>query len=157
TSMQSLSEKHNLPKRQVSFWIQKYRLSGVDSLKRKKTKRSFSAEFKIDVINYYQTHDETLAEVSARFDVNKCQISSWRTAFNKHGIEALKSHPKGRKSKVKNDKKKLRHLINKNELDQLREELAKKNQELYDTKLENDILKKSMTLFGTSKDAKKHK
>ncbi|MDT6952337.1 helix-turn-helix domain-containing protein [Companilactobacillus alimentarius] len=154
TSMQSLSEKHNLPKRQVSFWIQKYRLSGVDSLKRKKTKRSFSAEFKIDVINYYQTHDETLAEVSARFDVNKCQISSWRTAFNKHGIEALKSHPKGRKSKVKNDKKKLRHLINKNELDQLREELAKKNQELYDTKLENDILKKSMTLFGTSKDAK---
>ncbi|WP_459576442.1 transposase, partial [Companilactobacillus alimentarius] len=118
---------------------------------------SFSAEFKIDVINYYQTHDETLAEVSARFDVNKCQISSWRTAFNKHGIEALKSHPKGRKSKVKNDKKKLRHLINKNELDQLREELAKKNQELYDTKLENDILKKSMTLFGTSKDAKKHK
>ncbi|MDT6952213.1 helix-turn-helix domain-containing protein [Companilactobacillus alimentarius] len=36
TSMQSLSEKHNLPKRQVSFWIQKYRLSGVDSLKRKK-------------------------------------------------------------------------------------------------------------------------
>ncbi|GAB5057670.1 hypothetical protein COSHB9_20600 [Companilactobacillus alimentarius] len=27
TSMQSLSEKHNLPKRQVSFWIQKYRLS----------------------------------------------------------------------------------------------------------------------------------
>jgi transposase len=157
TSMQSLSEKHNLPKRQVSFWIQKYRLSGVDSLKRKKTKRSFSAEFKIDVINYYQTHDETLAEVSARFDVNKCQISSWRMAFNKHGIEALKSHPKGRKSKVKNDKKKLRHLINKNELDQLREELAKKNQELYDTKLENDILKKSMTLFGTSKDAKKHK
>lgn len=157
TSMQSLSEKHNLPKRQVSFWIQKYRLSGVDSLKRKKTKRSFSAEFKIYVINYYQTHDETLAEVSARFDVNKCQISSWRTAFNKHGIEALKSHPKGRKSKVKNDKKKLRHLINKNELDQLREELAKKNQELYDTKLENDILKKSMTLFGTSKDAKKHK
>lgn len=157
TSMQSLSEKHNLPKRQVSFWIQKYRLSGVDSLKRKKTKRSFSAEFKIDVINYYQTHDETLAEVSARFDVNKCQISSWRTAFNKHGIEALKSHPKGRKSKVKNDKKKLRHLINKNELDQLREELAKKNQELYDTKLENDILKKSMTLFGTSKDEKKHK
>lgn len=157
TSMQSLSEKHNLPKRQVSFWIQKYRLSGVDSLKRKKTKRSFSAEFKIDVINYYQTHDETLAEVSARFDVNKCQISSWRTAFNKHGIEALKSHPKGRKSKVKSDKKKLRHLINKNELDQLREELAKKNQELYDTKLENDILKKSMTLFGTSKDAKKHK
>lgn len=54
-------------------------------------------------------------------------------------MEALKSHQKGRKSKVKHDKKKLRHLVNKNKLDQLREELAKKNQELYDRKLENDI------------------
>ncbi|MEE6680397.1 hypothetical protein PS415_08510 [Pediococcus pentosaceus] len=33
----------------------------------------------------------------------------------------------------------------------------KKNQELYDAKLENEILKKSMTLFGTSKDERKHK
>ncbi|CAJ2230828.1 transposase [Companilactobacillus paralimentarius] len=27
TSIQSLSEKYNLSRRQVSFWIQKYRLS----------------------------------------------------------------------------------------------------------------------------------
>ncbi|MGQ2376695.1 transposase [Companilactobacillus zhachilii] len=157
TSIRHLSEKHNLPHKQVGFWIQKYRLSGVDSLKRKRVKRNFSAEFKIDVINYYQTHDETLAEVSAKFDVNSCQISAWRTGFNQYGIEALKSHPKGRKSKVKHDKKKLRKLANKNEVDQLREELAQKNKELYDTKLENDILKKSMTLFGTSKGEKKRK
>ncbi|HFU5905310.1 TPA: helix-turn-helix domain-containing protein, partial [Enterococcus faecium] len=47
--------------------------------------------------------------------------------------------------------------VNKNEIDQLREELTKKNQELYDAKLENEILKKSMTPFGTSKDERKHK
>ncbi|WP_246001206.1 helix-turn-helix domain-containing protein [Companilactobacillus musae] len=35
-SMNSLARKHGLPKRQVSIWIQKFRLSGVDSLKRKK-------------------------------------------------------------------------------------------------------------------------
>lgn len=153
-SMRHLAEKHNISKRQVIFWIQKYRLSGADALKRKRSKRNFTAEFKIDVINYYQTHDETLAEVSAKFDVNSCQISFWRTAFNQYGIEALKSHPKGRKSKLKHDKKKLRKLVNKNEVDRLREELAKKNQELYDTKPENNILKKSMTLFGTSKGEK---
>ncbi|KRL44950.1 hypothetical protein FD29_GL000920 [Companilactobacillus mindensis DSM 14500] len=72
-------------------------------------------------------------------------------------MEALKSHPKGRKPKVKLDKKKLRNLVNKNEVDRLREELAKKNKELHDTKLENDILKKSMTLFGTSKGERKRK
>lgn len=86
------------------------------------------------MINYYQTYDETLAEVPAKFDVNSYQISLWRTAFNQYGIEALKPHPKGRKTKVKHNKKKLRKLVNKNE-----------------------ILKKSMTLFGTSKDERKHK
>ena len=93
------------------------------------------------MINYYQTHDETLAEVSAKFDVNSCQISLWRTAFNQYGIETLKPYPKGRKTKVKHNRKKLRKLVNKNEIDQLREELTKKNQELYDAKLENEILK----------------
>ncbi|MCG0678803.1 hypothetical protein IMAU80009_03496 [Lactiplantibacillus plantarum] len=84
---------------------------------------------------------KTLAEVSAKFDVNSCQISLWRTAFDQYGIEALKPHPKDRKTKVKHNKKKLRKLVNKNEIDQLREELTKKNQELYDAKLENEILK----------------
>ncbi|WP_063845750.1 helix-turn-helix domain-containing protein [Lactiplantibacillus plantarum] len=147
-SISLLSKKRNLPRIQVGRWIQNFRLSGADALKRRRVKRSFSVEFKVDVINYYQTHDETLAEVSAKFDVNSCQISLWRTAFNQYGIEALKPHPKGRKTlkphpkgrktKVKHNKKKLRKLVNKNEIDQLREELTKKNQELYDAKLEDE-------------------
>nr|WP_248618836.1 helix-turn-helix domain-containing protein [Latilactobacillus curvatus] len=51
------------------------------------------------MINYYQTHDETLAEVSAKFDVNSCQISLWRTAFNQDGIEALSLIRKAEKPK----------------------------------------------------------
>ncbi|KZU53561.1 hypothetical protein Nizo3893_2726 [Lactiplantibacillus plantarum] len=39
---------------------------------------------------------------------------------------------------MKHNKKKLRKLVNKNEIDQLREELTKKNQELYDAKLEDE-------------------
>lgn len=74
-----------------------------------------------------------------KYPLDLMLTSVWRRVFNKCGMEALKSHQKGRKSKVKHDKKKLRHLVNKNKLDQLREELAKKNQELYDRKLENDI------------------
>ncbi|WP_260197373.1 transposase [Lactiplantibacillus pentosus] len=80
-SISLLSKKRNLPRIQVGRWIQNFRLSGADALKRRRVKRSFSVEFKVDVIKYYQTHDETLAEVSAKFDVNSCQISLWRTAF----------------------------------------------------------------------------
>ncbi len=40
---------------------QQYHLNGIETLKRYKTRRKFSAEFKWYVINYYQTHDESLS------------------------------------------------------------------------------------------------
>ncbi len=130
------------PRIQVGRWIQNFRFERRKSSKRRRVKRSFSVEFKVDVINYYQTHDETLAKYPQKLTSILVKSSLWRTAFNQYGIESLKPHPKGRKTKVKHKKKKLRKLVNKNEIDQLREELTKKNQELYDAKLENENLKK---------------
>lgn len=98
-----------------------------------------------------------MAEVAARFNVLTSQVSIWRSSFARDGIEALKPHPKGRPSKVKRTKKQLRQLANKTEVERLKEELAKKNQELYDTKLERDILKKSLSLFGPSRPERKPK
>ncbi|EEW52643.1 hypothetical protein HMPREF0494_2187 [Limosilactobacillus antri DSM 16041] len=98
-----------------------------------------------------------MAEVVARFAVLTSQISIWRSQFKRSGIAALKPQPKGRPSKMKHTKKQARQLANKSELDWLKEELAKKNQELYDTKLERDISKKSLSLFGPSKPERKPK
>ncbi|NMV55882.1 helix-turn-helix domain-containing protein [Lactobacillus reuteri] len=95
--------------------------------------------------------------MSARFDILAAQVSAWRTQFKRDGITALKPHPKGRPSKVKRTKKQIRQLANKSEVEQLKEELAKKNQELYNTKLERDLLKKSLSLFGPSKPGRKPK
>ena len=98
-----------------------------------------------------------MAEVAARFDVLPAQISVWCSQFERVGITALKPHQKGRLSKMKHTKKQARQLANKSELERLKEELAKKNRELYDTKLERDILKKSLSLFGPSKPGRKPK
>ena len=43
------------------------------------------------------------------------------------------------------------------EIERLKEELAQTKQELYDVKMDRDILKKSLALFGPSKLDKKHK
>ncbi|MCQ0053606.1 transposase [Pediococcus pentosaceus] len=157
TSGAELARNHQLPKRQVNRWLQQYRLNGIETLKWHKTKRKFSAEFKWNVINYYQTHDESLAEVAGKYNVLACQICTWRKTFIRDGYSGLGPHPKGRPTKMKRSKKQIRQLEKQSELERLRNELAKKNQELYATKLENDILKKSMTLFGPSKDVKKPK
>ena len=132
-------------------------MNGIDGLKRRRHKRIFTAEFKLNVIDYYQTHEDSMAEVAARFDILMSQVSIWRSKFEREGITALKPHPKGRPPKVKHTKKQLRQLAHQSELDHLKEELAKKKQELYETKMERDILKKSQSLFGPSKPGRKLK
>ena len=152
-----LSEKYQISERRIAEWIQRYRMSGIDALKRRCHNRTFTTDFKLNVIDYYQTHEDSMVEVAACFDVLTAQISVWRSQFKRDGITALKPHPKGRPSKMKYTKKQARQLANKSELERLKEELAKKNQELYDTKLERDLLKKSLSLFGPSKPGRKPK
>lgn len=152
-----LSEKYQISGRRIAEWIQRYRMSGIDALKRWRHKRTFTTDFKLSVIDYYQAYENSMTEVAARFDVLPAQISVWCSQFERDGITALKPHPKGRLSKMKHTKKQARQLANKSELERLKEELAKKNRELYDTKLERDILKKSLSLFGPSKPGRKPK
>lgn len=156
-STNTLSKKYQIGKRQIAEWIQRYRLNGIDGLKRRRQKRTFTTDFKLNVIDYYQTHEDSMAEVAARFDILAAQVSAWRTQFKRDGITALKPHPKGRPSKVKHTKKQVRKLAKQSEVERLKEELAKKNQELYDTRLERDLLKKSLSLFGPSKPGRKPK
>ena len=71
-----------------------------------------------------------MAEVAARFDILTAQVSVWRSQFERDGITALESLPKGRPSKMKRTKKQIRQLANKSELERLKEELAKKSRTL---------------------------
>lgn len=156
-SISELAKKHDVPKRQIFSWIQNYQLGGTKTLKGRTTRRKFSTTFKLNVIDYYQTHDESLATVAAKYDILACQISIWRTKFSCNGIEALKPHQKGRPSKVKRKKKTISAPVKQSEVEQLRAELIQKNKELYEIRLENDIIKKSIALFGPSKDDVKPK
>lgn len=140
-SVNDLGKRYDIGPRLIAKWIQRYRMEGPNSLKLRRRRQAFTTDFKLNVIDYYQTHEDSTAEVAARFNILASQISIWRSQFKRDGIKALEPHPKGRLSKVKHTKKQLRHLANKTEIERLKEELAKKNQELYDTKLERDILK----------------
>ena len=94
-----LSEKYHIGSRQISRGVQRYRLNGPDALKQRRHKRNFTADFKLNMINYYQTHEDSLAEVSPRFDILLSHVSTWRSIFEREGITALNlqlkvGHPK---------------------------------------------------------------
>jgi len=155
-SYQQLAKKYGLNKSQVADWVDRFKRLGSEGLVRRSGRRNFSLDFKLSVINYYQTHEESLAEVAIKFDVLSSQVYLWKSAFERDGIEALKPRPKGRPLKMKKKVvKQFKQPAKKSELERLKEELAKKDKELYETRMERDILKKSLALFGPSKTAKK--
>lgn len=155
TGCGKLAKKYSISKRMVCRWIQTYRLQG--KVRSSHRKRRFSAEFKFNVVDYYQNHEESMEQVAAKFDLLASQVSLWRSALLRYGYEALKPHRKGRPPKMKRSQKQLRRLAEQSENQRLKAELAKVKAELYDTKMERDILKKSLTLFGPSKHVKKRK
>ncbi|QLL78502.1 helix-turn-helix domain-containing protein [Ligilactobacillus saerimneri] len=156
-SLSDLEEKYHISYKLISEWVNRYRLQGIDAFWHRKSRRFFSVDFKLRVIDYYQTHEESMASVAAKFDLLPHQISVWLSQFQTGGIEALKPHRKGRKPQMTHSKNKIRHLAGKTEVERLKEELAQKNKELRQTKLERDILKKSLALFGPSRPNKKHR
>lgn len=152
-----LGRQYGVSAREIRKWVQGFKLSGVNALKPRRTKRSFTAEFKLAVIDYYHTHEMSMSEVAAKFDVNVCQISTWGKTFDQEGLAGLQPRRKGRPPKMgaKSTKKQLRHLKDQNELDRLREEVSQLKKENHDLKLERDVTKKSIALFGRLKPAKK--
>ena len=106
------------------------------------------------MIDYYQTHEVTIAEVAARFDLLPGQVSHWRTLFKTGGIEALRPHTRGRKPKQMKspkhpEKKPTSSELSENE--RLKAEIIKLKKELYDARLDAAILKKAEALFWNSK------
>ncbi|MEY8441241.1 transposase [Lactobacillaceae bacterium 24-114] len=93
-SIYDLGEKYDINPKLIAKWVQRYRIEGHNSLK-PRHKWTFTADFELNVINYYQTHEESMVEVAARFDILTSQISIWRSQFERHGIKALEPHPKG--------------------------------------------------------------
>ncbi len=73
-SSRTLTEEYNVPLRLIKNLAQNFRLKGDDFLIRRRTKRTFSLEFKMSVIDYYQNHDVTLIEVATKYDILACQI-----------------------------------------------------------------------------------
>ncbi|WP_295730925.1 helix-turn-helix domain-containing protein [uncultured Limosilactobacillus sp.] len=74
-SLNDLANKYHVSSQRINEWVQRFRLQGIDAFRHRKSKRVFSVDFKLYVIDYYQTHEESMTSVAARFDVLPSQIS----------------------------------------------------------------------------------
>ena len=150
-SQRCLENKYSLPKDTLEKWWTVYNLKGPEGLKLRHFKRKFTVDFKLRVINYYLNNDVSMSKVAASHNLLCSQISIWLKLFMEGGSEALKPKKKGRPSKMSKMTKKNARKILKKESD----EIAALKSELRQVKMERDILKKSLTLFGPSKPRRK--
>lgn len=86
-------------------WIKLYEHSGESAFEKRYT--SYSAEFKLDVLNYRNENGTSVGETAAIFNMpSPSIILRWQSAFDLGGFDALQPKKKGRPSMKKESKKK---------------------------------------------------
>ncbi|WBY88541.1 IS3 family transposase [Enterococcus faecium] len=96
---------------QVKRWINAYQEFGEEGLVRKRQKKKYSVQFKLDAIELYLTSELSYREVANTLNMNNPNlIASWMRQFREGGIDGL-SKTKGcppilsKKNEPKNKKK----------------------------------------------------
>lgn len=87
-----------------------YRHYGFEGLERKRNKRTYSREFKLNVVEYYLSKDISYREAANQLDIDAPPIlTAWVLKYNKHGTnafrnnerrQAIKTMPKAKPSKI---------------------------------------------------------
>ena len=123
----TLAKKYNIKsKTQIETWVNRYEQFGEEGLKRTETKKSYSGEFKLAVLQYRQVNKCSYREAANHFGIaNSSTIANWQRKYLAEGFEGL-NKPIGRPasmSEKSNEKDRLKLTSSeKEELIRLREE-----------------------------------
>lgn len=91
TIAKSLGINHEV----LRMWIRQYEYHGIKAFEKSYT--AYSMPFKLDVLNYMNENGTSPNEAAVIFNISSPGIiRKWRSQFNEHGMNALKSKKKGR-------------------------------------------------------------
>lgn len=92
-------------------------------------RRSYTEEFKRDAVEHSLNSDKTVKEVAENLGINYNNLTRWRREYRNKGKSAF---PGNGKQKLTSEQQKIKDL----------------EDELRETKLERDILKKAVGIFS---------
>jgi transposase len=106
-----LAKKHGIKShKQIINWVNNYEKFGTEGLMRKKQNKSYSVQFKLDVLSFMKRTGSSVTETALKFGLtNPPMITAWKKALLEGGAESL-DNPKGRppmSEKAKNKKVKI--------------------------------------------------
>ena len=132
-------------------WVKQYEHNGVEAFIKRYT--NYSAQFKLDVLNYMIEHGMSLRETAAIFNISSpSTLNSWQKQFEAKGFDALQSKKKGRPSMKKEMKKETKKQLKQTPVEGSPEALQAEIDRL---RMENEYLKKLNALVRAKEKSPK--
>lgn len=154
-SYRSLANKYGIPnKEQIRRWVNSYNAFGEDGLRKSRSQKVYSVQFKLNVLNFMKRTGASHQDTAIKFGMNNPSlIANWNRTFLNEGIEGLKKKPKGRQPPM--SRKRKTEPVKQEKIMSREKQLERENELL---RLEIAYLKK-LKAFQKSPDAflEKHK
>src|SRR5690625_137789 len=100
---QLLARKYGIPSESpIKAWVRFYKEYGEEGLHRKRSKKVYPVQFKLDVLNFRKQTGASYVDTASAFKMNNpSMIANWQRKFLEEGVEGLLEKPKGRPSMSK--------------------------------------------------------
>ena len=140
-----LAKKYGVKnKRQVLNWVHYYAEFGDEGLRRSRGNKTYSFEFKLNVVELYLSSEVSYQELALSQGINNSALpAKWVNDFRIAGPDALRPKKKGRKksldSKIKN--KTTVQTVDETTVDTSSEHVKQLEDELLKLRIENAYLK----------------
>jgi len=131
----------------IRVWKKQYEHNGVEAFVKRYT--NYSAQFKLDVLNYMIENGTSLNETAAIFGIAApSTILQWHKKYETQGFDALQSKKKGRPSMKKETKNQPKQTLVEGSTEALQARIKQ-------LEMENDYLKKLNALVQAKEKSPK--
>lgn len=143
-SYASISQKHGMSSScQLKTWVAAYQKLGDNGLKRSRSRKEYSFEEKLSVVESYLTSELSYQELALQMGSNNpSMLARWVNDFKIAGPDALRPHRKGRKKTLSTSQaKETEAQVQHTEVDTRAEHVKELEDQLLKLRIENAVLK----------------
>ena len=143
-SYASISQKHGLSSScQLKTWVAAYKKLGDNGLKRSRSRKEYSFEEKLSVVESYLTSELSYQELALQMGINNpSMLARWVNDFKIAGPDALRPHRKGRKKTLSTSQsRETEAQVQHTEVNTRAEHVKELEDELLKLRIENAVLK----------------
>ena len=143
-SYASISQNHGMSSScQLKTWVAAYQKLGDNGLKRSRSRKEYSFEEKLSVVESYLTSELSYQELALQMGSNNpSMLARWVNDFKIAGPDALRPHRKGRKKTLGTSQSgETEAQVQHTEVDTRAEHVKELEDELLKLRIENAVLK----------------